>query len=297
MTQSGTITKPFDEFPEVSDWDAVVIGGGPNGLICAAYLAKAGMKVALVERRFEVGGGLSTEEILFPCYYSNVHVIYHMMVDYMPALRDFNLDKHAINWVKPNSQTAMVFEWPSLWKLANSSESSKVQGEVGLAPMPKIERIAGIGGDEGLAVSAFSKKKEAGLELLKFIASEEVNRENTLRVGWLPVQKSLMDDPEIRNNEILGPMINVAMVQNQYYMDRFAAPYSNEVANEALGIAIVDAVNGKRSIADALVWAEQKSKEIVAKYNLVPASSPMARRPSVPGAASIQTSAKAGTTR
>jgi phytoene dehydrogenase-like protein len=104
------ITGPFQEFPQVSEWDAIIIGGGPNGLICAAYLAKAGMKVCLVERRWEVGGGLSTEEILFPCYYSNVHIIYHMMVDFMPALKDFNLDKHAISWIKPNSQTAMVFE-------------------------------------------------------------------------------------------------------------------------------------------------------------------------------------------
>jgi len=167
-------------------------------------------------------------------------------------------------WIQ--GQTAMVFEWPSLWKLANSSDSSKVKGEVGLAPMPKIERIAGIGGDEGLAISAFSKKKAAGLELLKYISSTEINKENTLRVGWLPVQKSLLEDPDIRKNEVLAPMIDVAMVQNQYYMDRFAAPYSNEVANEALGLAIVDAVNGKRPIPDALAWAEQKSKEIVAKY-------------------------------
>ncbi|RLC94245.1 MAG: hypothetical protein DRI39_03470, partial [Chloroflexi bacterium] len=68
--------KPFDEFPAESDWDAVVIGGGPNGLITAAYLAKAGAKVAVIERRYEVGGGLATEEILFPCYYSNMHAIY-----------------------------------------------------------------------------------------------------------------------------------------------------------------------------------------------------------------------------
>ncbi|MEA1958464.1 MAG: NAD(P)/FAD-dependent oxidoreductase [Chloroflexota bacterium] len=104
------ITGPFQEFPDVSEWDAIIIGGGPNGMIAAAYLAKAGMKVVLVERRWEVGGGLSTEEILYPCYYSNVHIIYHMMVDYMPALKDFNLDKHAISWVRPNAQTAMVFE-------------------------------------------------------------------------------------------------------------------------------------------------------------------------------------------
>jgi phytoene dehydrogenase-like protein len=39
-----------------------------------------------------------------------MHVVYHLMVDYMPALKDFNLDQHAIIWIKPNAQTAMVFE-------------------------------------------------------------------------------------------------------------------------------------------------------------------------------------------
>ncbi len=100
----------FDEFPEESGWDAIIIGAGPNGLIAGAYLAKAGAKVLLVERRYEVGGGLATEEILFPCYHSNMHAIYHMMVDYMPAIRDFHLDQHSLVWVKPNLQTAMVFE-------------------------------------------------------------------------------------------------------------------------------------------------------------------------------------------
>ena len=87
------IGKIFDEFPEESDWDVVVIGAGPNGLIASAYLAKAGLKVATVERRYEIGGGLATEEILFPGYYSNMHSVYHMMVDYMPALQDFNMDR------------------------------------------------------------------------------------------------------------------------------------------------------------------------------------------------------------
>jgi phytoene dehydrogenase-like protein len=99
----------FDEFPDESDWDVIIIGAGPNGLMTGAYLAKAGAKVVVIERRYEVGGGLATEEILFPCYYSNMHAIYHMMVDYMPVIQDFNLDKHALVWIKPNLQTAMVF--------------------------------------------------------------------------------------------------------------------------------------------------------------------------------------------
>lgn len=43
-------------------YDAVIIGGGHNGLVCAFYLARAGMKVRIVERRAVVGGAAVTEE-------------------------------------------------------------------------------------------------------------------------------------------------------------------------------------------------------------------------------------------
>ena len=44
-------------------YDAIIVGGGHNGLTCAAYLARAGRKVLVLERRYLVGGAAVTEEI------------------------------------------------------------------------------------------------------------------------------------------------------------------------------------------------------------------------------------------
>ncbi len=43
----------------MGSYDIIVIGGGPNGLVAGAYLAKAGQKVLVLERRHEMGERLS----------------------------------------------------------------------------------------------------------------------------------------------------------------------------------------------------------------------------------------------
>ena len=54
-------------------YDAVIVGGGHNGLVAAAYLARAGWEVLLVERNEEVGGAVASAEATAPGY---VHDLY-----------------------------------------------------------------------------------------------------------------------------------------------------------------------------------------------------------------------------
>ena len=92
------------------EFDGIIIGAGPNGLTTAGYLAKAGLKVAVLERRFEIGGGLATENLLLPGMLVDSHAIYHMMVEYAPPLRDFELEKrYDLEWIYPDLQIVMPF--------------------------------------------------------------------------------------------------------------------------------------------------------------------------------------------
>ncbi len=59
-------------------YDGVVIGAGHNGLTLAAYMARAGMKVAVLERNARIGGGTSTEEPTLPGYRFNLHSNFFM---------------------------------------------------------------------------------------------------------------------------------------------------------------------------------------------------------------------------
>ena len=88
-------------------FDMIIVGGGPNGLTIAAYLAKAGQRCLLLEKRFEVGGGLMTEQVTLPDFFHNTHAIYHMMVEYAPIYQDLNFDEYLVKHIKPELQWAM----------------------------------------------------------------------------------------------------------------------------------------------------------------------------------------------
>jgi phytoene dehydrogenase-like protein len=87
-------------------YDAIIIGAGHNGLVNAAYLAKAGKKVLVLERRHLVGGASVTEEIFPGFKYS---VFSYVISLFRPEIiRDLNLPKHGLTILPlPSTLTPM----------------------------------------------------------------------------------------------------------------------------------------------------------------------------------------------
>jgi phytoene dehydrogenase-like protein len=81
-----------------AQYDALIIGGGHNGLVCAAYLAAAGLKAVVLERRHIVGGAAVTEE--FHPGFRNSVASYAVSLLNPKVIRDMELARHGLRVVE-----------------------------------------------------------------------------------------------------------------------------------------------------------------------------------------------------
>ena len=90
-------------------YDAVVIGGGHNGLTCASYLARAGLKTLILEQYHMVGGMTITEEITLPGFRSDIHAFGYQLANLSPAPRELGLERFGFELLRPDPNFSHVF--------------------------------------------------------------------------------------------------------------------------------------------------------------------------------------------
>ncbi|CAJ0928714.1 unnamed protein product, partial [Mesorhabditis belari] len=123
MNRATSFVRSFSSAKPVSKYDAVIIGGGHNGLTAAAYLAKAGKKVCVLERRHILGGAAVTEEIIPGFKFSRASYVLSLLRP--TVIEELKLKEHGLRYHlrEPHSFTPIRNTKESLLLGSNMKEN------------------------------------------------------------------------------------------------------------------------------------------------------------------------------
>jgi len=93
-------------------YDILVAGGGHNSLLCAAYLARAGLRVLVLEAQKSAGGNASTEEMILPGYHFDACSSAHVLFQGSPTMRnnELHLDQYGLRYLYPDPVVTLSFD-------------------------------------------------------------------------------------------------------------------------------------------------------------------------------------------
>jgi phytoene dehydrogenase-like protein len=92
------------------DFDAIVVGAGPNGLAAAITMQQAGLSVLLLEANNKIGGGLRSAELTLPHFIHDVCSAIHPLAASSPFFKHLPLEKYGLDFIYPPVAAAHPFE-------------------------------------------------------------------------------------------------------------------------------------------------------------------------------------------
>ena len=95
---------------DTRDYDAIVVGSGPNGLAAAITLQREGLSVLVIESKEEIGGGMRTAELTLPGYRHDVCSAVHPLAAGSPFFTTLPLDQHGLRFIYPEIDAAHPFD-------------------------------------------------------------------------------------------------------------------------------------------------------------------------------------------
>lgn len=95
---------------EKRDFDAIVVGSGPNGLAAGIVLQQAGLSVLIIEAKNVIGGGLRSAELTLPGFVHDVCSAIHPLALGSPFFTTLPLDQHGLEYIYPDLAAAHPFD-------------------------------------------------------------------------------------------------------------------------------------------------------------------------------------------
>ncbi|MGE0557649.1 MAG: phytoene desaturase family protein [Burkholderiales bacterium] len=236
--------------PPTAACDVLIVGGGHNGLTCACYLAAAGLKVRVLERRGVVGGAAVTEE--FHPGFRNSTASYTVSLLNPQVIRDLRLAEHGLRIVERPISNFLPLTETDFLKVGGSLAASQAEvarfSAADAARLPDyyamLERVAGV-----LRELALETPPNVGGGIGDFLAAVKTARR--FRKLDMPTRRDVLDLFAKSAGDLLDGWFESAPIKAAFGFDaivgNFASPYAPGTAYVLLH-HVFGEVNGRRGV-------------------------------------------------